>query len=82
MPEDFRATALERAVGRKLAGWRNALDLSLTEAGGRVGFSSAKLSMMENAMQPSAPVGRRSTARGSLVSDEGLLHPREVDEGA
>ncbi|MGW6936860.1 helix-turn-helix domain-containing protein [Lentzea sp. NPDC054927] len=56
MPKDFRATALERAVGRQLARWRKALELSLTEAGGRVGFSSAKLSMMENAMQPSAPV--------------------------
>ena len=55
MPKDFRATALERAVGRTLAGWRNARDLSLAEAGGRVGFSGAKLSMMENAMQPSAP---------------------------
>jgi hypothetical protein len=56
MTKNFRATALERAVGRKLAYWRNELALSLTEAGGRVGFSSAKLSMMENAMQPSAPV--------------------------
>lgn len=56
MHKNFRATALERAVGRKLARWRNELELSLTEAGGRVGFSSAKLSMMENAMQPSAPV--------------------------
>jgi hypothetical protein len=56
MPKDFRATALERAVGRTLALWRNTLELSLTEAGGRVGFSSAKLSMMENAMQPSAPL--------------------------
>ncbi|NGY57607.1 helix-turn-helix domain-containing protein [Lentzea sp. NEAU-D13] len=56
MPKDFRATALERAVGRTLAGWRNELGLSLTEAAGRVGFSGAKLSMMENAMQPSAPV--------------------------
>lgn len=56
MPKDFRATALERAVGRELAAWRNVLDLSLTEAGRRVGFSSAKLSMMENAMQPSEAV--------------------------
>ena len=54
MPKDFRATALERAVGRQLAGWRNERELSLTEAGERVGFSSAKLSMMENAIQPSA----------------------------
>ncbi len=45
MPKDFRATALERAVGRQLAGWRNERELSLAEAGERVGFSSAKLSM-------------------------------------
>src|SRR5689334_3359018 len=56
MPKDFRATALERAVGRRLAGWRAERELSLTEAGQRVGFSSAKLSMMENAVQPSAAV--------------------------
>lgn len=56
MPKDFRATTLERAIGRQLAGWRNERELSLTEAGQRVGFSSAKLSMMENAVQPSAPV--------------------------
>ncbi|MDX8037033.1 DUF5753 domain-containing protein [Lentzea sp. BCCO 10_0856] len=56
MPKDFRATALERAVGRKLSGWRDERFLSLVEAGNRVGFSSAKLSMMENAIQPSAVV--------------------------
>jgi transcriptional regulator with XRE-family HTH domain len=56
MPKDFRATALERAVGRKLATWRDQRDLSLVEAGKLVGFSSAKLSMMENAIQPSAAV--------------------------
>jgi len=56
MPKDFRATALERAVGRKLARWRDDRDLSLVEAGKLVGFSSAKLSMMENAIQPSAAV--------------------------
>ena len=56
MPKDFRATTLERAIGRQLAGWRDERELSLAEAGQRVGFSSAKLSMMENAVQPSAPV--------------------------
>ena len=56
MPKDFRATTLERAIGRQLAGWRNEREFSLTEAGQRVGFSSAKLSMMENAVQPSADV--------------------------
>ncbi|WP_394617387.1 helix-turn-helix domain-containing protein [Lentzea sp. JNUCC 0626] len=54
MPKDFRPTALERAIGRKLKAWRNEHDLSLTEAGVRAGFSGAKLSQMENAMQPSA----------------------------
>lgn len=56
MPKDFRATALERAVGRKLVTWRDERNLSLVEAGSRVGFSSAKLSMMENAIQPSAAI--------------------------
>ncbi|MGI5506551.1 helix-turn-helix domain-containing protein [Lentzea sp. CA-135723] len=56
MPKDFRATTLERAIGRSLATWRNERGFSLTEAGMRVGFSSAKLSTMENAVQPSAPV--------------------------
>lgn len=56
MPKDFRATALERAVGRQLAGWRKERELSLAEAGERAGFSSAKLSTMENAIQPSAPL--------------------------
>jgi hypothetical protein len=56
MPKDFRATTLERAIGRQLGGWRAERDLSLAEAGQRAGFSSAKLSMMENAVQPSAPV--------------------------
>ncbi|SMD23906.1 helix-turn-helix domain-containing protein [Lentzea albidocapillata] len=56
MPKDFRATTLERAIGRQLAAWRDERELSLSEAGQRVGFSSAKLSMMENAVQPSAPV--------------------------
>lgn len=54
MPKDFQATARERAVGRKLASWRGQRGLSLAEAGNRVGFSSAKLSMMENAIQPSS----------------------------
>lgn len=56
MPKDFRATTLERAIGRQLAGWRDERELSLAEAGQRVGFSSAKLSMMENAVQQSAPL--------------------------
>ncbi|NKE61539.1 helix-turn-helix domain-containing protein [Lentzea sp. PSKA42] len=54
MPKDFRATPLERAIGRSLANWRDERGLTLTEVGMRVGFSSAKLSTMENAVQPSA----------------------------
>ena len=56
MPKDFRPSTLERAIGRQLARWRNERELSLAEAGQRVGFSGAKLSMMENAVQPSAAV--------------------------
>lgn len=56
MPKDFHATALERAVGRELREWRDERELGLAEAGKRVGFSSAKLSMMENAIQPSTPM--------------------------
>ncbi|USX56454.1 helix-turn-helix transcriptional regulator [Lentzea sp. HUAS12] len=56
MSKNFKATVLERAVGRKLKAWRDGCDLSLAEAGVRVGFSAAKLSLMENAMQPSAPL--------------------------
>ncbi|MDX8056067.1 helix-turn-helix transcriptional regulator [Lentzea sp. BCCO 10_0798] len=56
MPKDFRATTLERSIGRQLAWWRDERGLSLAEAGHRVGFSSAKLSTMENAVQPSMPL--------------------------
>ncbi|MFJ5992960.1 helix-turn-helix domain-containing protein [Lentzea sp. NPDC092896] len=56
MAKEFQATALERAIGRQLAGWRDERGLSLAEAGQRVGFSSAKLSTMENAVQRSQPV--------------------------
>lgn len=56
MRRDFHATAMERAVGRKLAAWRVELGLSQVEAGARAGFSSAKLSLMENAAQPTFPL--------------------------
>ncbi|TWP51801.1 helix-turn-helix domain-containing protein [Lentzea tibetensis] len=56
MGKPFRPTMLERAIGRTLGDWRKDRQFSLSEAGRRVGFSTAKLSMMENAVQPSAPV--------------------------
>ncbi|GLZ33460.1 transcriptional regulator [Lentzea sp. NBRC 105346] len=56
MAKEFRATVLERAIGRALGEWRRDREFSLSEAGRRVGFSTAKLSMMENALQPSTPV--------------------------
>lgn len=42
----------ERSVGRSTRRWRDTRGLSLTEAGTLLGFSSAKLSMIENALRP------------------------------
>lgn len=67
MGKDFRPTMLERAIGRTLGEWRRERQYSLSEAGQRVGFSSAKLSMMENAVQPSAPVDVMALAFVYLV---------------
>jgi len=55
MTEDFRATAVERAIGRHLEAWRRSRDYSLVELGRLIGCSTAKLSMMENTLRPSAP---------------------------
>lgn len=46
----------ERSVGRVLRRWRDARDLSLAEASAKARFSSAKLSMIENAVQPLDPL--------------------------
>jgi transcriptional regulator with XRE-family HTH domain len=42
----------ERSVGRAVRTWRHQRGFSLAQAGELVGFSSAKLSMIENALQP------------------------------
>ena len=55
MTENFRATTRERAIGRRLGEWRAGTALSLVEAGRKAGFSSAKLSKIENALQTVAP---------------------------
>lgn len=52
MPKDFKSNLQNRAVGRALALWRQESDLSLAEVGKRVGWSSAKTSMMQNARVP------------------------------
>jgi hypothetical protein len=52
MPKDFKSNLQNRAVGRALALWRKESGLSLTEVGERVGWSSAKTSMMQNALVP------------------------------
>lgn len=52
MPKDFKSNLQNRAVGRALALWRKESGLSLSEVGKRVGWSSAKTSMMQNALIP------------------------------
>lgn len=52
MPKNFKSSLQNRAVGRALALWRKESGLSLAEVGERVGWSSAKTSMMQNALVP------------------------------
>ncbi|MFS8100278.1 DUF5753 domain-containing protein [Lentzea alba] len=52
MPRDFKSSLQNRAVGRALALWRRESGLSLSEVAERVGWSSAKTSMMQNALVP------------------------------
>ncbi|WP_143466614.1 DUF5753 domain-containing protein [Lentzea kentuckyensis] len=52
MPKNFKSSLQNRAVGRALALWRKESGFSLAEVGERVGWSSAKTSMMQNALIP------------------------------
>lgn len=52
MPRNFKSNLQNRAIGRALALWRKESGLSLTEVSERVGWSSAKTSMMQNALVP------------------------------
>lgn len=56
MAKDFHASMTERSIGRNLRIWRDARGMSLSEAAKLVRFSSAKLSTMENAVQPLDPL--------------------------
>jgi hypothetical protein len=56
MPKDFRASMAERSIGRTLRMWRDQKGRTLTEAAKLARFSSAKLSLMENAVQPLDPL--------------------------
>jgi len=51
MSATFQATTLERAIARRLGEWREPTTLSLAEVSRKVGFSTAKLSKIENALQ-------------------------------
>lgn len=50
--DDYRPSMAERSIGRTVRLWRNQRGLSLAAAGELLGFSSAKLSMIENALRP------------------------------
>lgn len=52
MPKNFKSNLQNRAVGRALALWRTESELSLKEVEERVGWSSAKTSMLQNALVP------------------------------
>ena len=56
MNNNFRASMAERSVGRVLRRWRDSTGQSLAEASAKAGFSGAKLSMIENAVQPLDPL--------------------------
>lgn len=49
---NYQPSMAERSVGRAVRAWRHQRGFSLAQAGELVGFSSAKLSMIENALQP------------------------------
>jgi transcriptional regulator with XRE-family HTH domain len=51
MSATFQATTLERAIARRLGEWREPTTMSLAEVSRKVGFSTAKLSKIENALQ-------------------------------
>lgn len=70
MPRDFRSNLQNRAVGRALALWRKESGLSLVEVGERVGWSSAKTSMMQNALVPIVDVDVVALALVYQVSSE------------
>ena len=70
MPRDFSSNLQNRAVGRALALWRKESGLSLAEVGKRVGWSSAKTSMLQNALVPIVDVDVVALALAYNVCDE------------
>ncbi|SFR18775.1 Helix-turn-helix domain-containing protein [Lentzea waywayandensis] len=70
MPKNFKSSLLNRAIGRALALWRRESGLSLAEVGERVGWSSAKTSMMQNALVPIVDVDVVALALVYRVSGE------------
>lgn len=70
MPKNFKSNLQNRAVGRTLALWRKESGLSLAEVGERVGWSSAKTSLMQNALVPIVDVDVVALALVYKVSGE------------
>ena len=52
MPKNFKSSLQNRAVGRALAKWRADSGMSLSEVTKKVGWSTAKTSMLQNGLQP------------------------------
>ncbi|WP_394615247.1 Scr1 family TA system antitoxin-like transcriptional regulator [Lentzea sp. JNUCC 0626] len=52
----IRPSMAERSIGRNLWKWRDETGMSLAEACEEAGFSTANLSMMENALRPFDPL--------------------------
>lgn len=70
MPKNFKSNLQNRAVGRALALWRKESVLTLAEVSERVCWSSAKTSMMQNALVPVVDVDVVALALVYRVSDE------------
>lgn len=70
MPKHFRSNLQNRAVARALALWRTESGLSLKEVEQRVGWSSAKTSMMQNALVPIVDTDVVALALAYKVSSE------------
>lgn len=70
MPKNFKSNLQNRAVGRTLALWRKESGLSLAEVAERVHWSSAKTSMMQNALVPIVDVDVVALALVYRVSGE------------
>ncbi|MFD9704341.1 Scr1 family TA system antitoxin-like transcriptional regulator [Lentzea sp. NPDC059081] len=70
MPRNFRSNLQNRAVGRALALWRRESGLSLVEVSERVHWSTAKTSMLQNALIPIVDADVVALALAYRISNE------------